>query len=121
MGTDNLSGIKSNNIVLMLFLLPGRIIQWFLYIFVAGKGYGKVRMQSRLARSPIMTYIYSILSWIIIIYFVSDYFGFLDVFLKYFVNPFLWVPACKILALFVEENYSLIGCYNLFNEELIQN
>ena len=83
MGTDNLSGIKSNNIVLMLFLLPGRIIQWFLYIFVAGKGYGKVRMQSRLARSPIMTYIYSILSWIVIIYFVSDYFGFLDVFLKY--------------------------------------
>ena len=52
---------------------------------------------------------------------MSDYFGFLDVFLKYFVNPFLWVPACKILALFGEENYSLIGCYNLFNEELIQN
>ena len=70
-GTDNLSRIKTNNILLTLFLLPGRIIQWFLYIFVAGKGYGKVRMQSRLARSPIMTYIYSILSWIVIIYFVQ--------------------------------------------------
>ena len=45
----------------------------------------------------------------------------LDVFLKYFVNPFLWVPACKILALFGDENRSLIDCYNLFNEELIQN
>ena len=121
MGTDNLSGIKSNNVFLMLFLLPGRIIQWLLYIFVANKGYGQVRMQSRLARSPIMTYIYSILSWIIIIYFVSDYFGFLDVFLKYFVNPFFWVPACKVLSLFGEENLSLIDCYNLFNEELIQN
>jgi hypothetical protein len=121
MGTDNLSGIKSKNIFFTLFLLPGRIIQWFLYIAVARKGYGQVRMQSRLARSPIMTYIYSIISWIIIIYFVSDYFGFLDVFLKYFVNPFLWVPACKILALFGEENISLIGCYKLFNEELIQN
>ena len=121
MGTDNLSGIKSKNFLLTLFLLPGRIIQWFLYIFVANKNYGLVRQQSRLARSPIMTYLYSIFSWIIILYFLSTYLGFLDEFLKYFVNPFIWVPACKVIALFGPEDFSIIDCYNLFNESILEN
>ena len=55
MSRDNVAGI-SGGLVKNIFLLPGRIIQWFMYIFVAGMSYGKLRQQTRLARSPIMTW-----------------------------------------------------------------
>jgi hypothetical protein len=63
MGRDNIAGTKGG-ILKTLFLLPGMIIQWFMYVSVGGvKGYGKVREQTRLARSPLMTWVYSIGAW----------------------------------------------------------
>lgn len=34
------------------------------------KGYGKVRAQTRLARSPIMTWVFSLMSWAVIIFLI---------------------------------------------------
>ena len=69
MARDNIAGAKSSGIIGFLFLMPGRIIQWIMYMSVGNvKGYAKVRQQTRLARSPFMTYIFSILGWIGIIY-----------------------------------------------------
>jgi hypothetical protein len=39
-------------------LLPGVVIQWFLYMFPGG-GFGRVVSNTRTARSPLMTYYYS--------------------------------------------------------------
>lgn len=63
MGRDNLAGTKGG-IIKRIFLSPGKVIQWFMYMSVGSvKGYGKVREQTRLARSPVMTWVYSIFSW----------------------------------------------------------
>ena len=71
MSSDNISGIKSGGIIKTLFLLPGRIVQWFMYITIgSAKGYGKVREQTRMARSPILTYFYSFLFWASLILFI---------------------------------------------------
>lgn len=70
MGRDNIAG-TTGGILKTLFLIPGKIIQWFMYMGVGSvKGYGKVRAQTRLARSPFMTWLYSLCGWFIIIYFV---------------------------------------------------
>ena len=69
MAKDNISGAKSSGIIGFLFLMPGKIIQWIMYMFIGNvKGYAKVRQQTRLARSPFMTYVYSICGWCVIIY-----------------------------------------------------
>ena len=70
MARDNISGVTTSNKILYVFLIPGKVWQWFMYMSVGSvKGYGGVRQQTRLARSPIMTYVYSILAWLgIIIY-----------------------------------------------------
>ena len=39
-------------------LLPGLVIQWFLYMFPSG-GFGKVVSDTRVARSLLMTYLIS--------------------------------------------------------------
>ena len=65
---DNISGV-SKGILVTIFLLPGYIIQWFLYILPGPKGkrgYAHVRSRTRLSRSPIMTYILAIIGWIVI-------------------------------------------------------
>jgi hypothetical protein len=36
-------------------LLPGIVIQWFLYMFPSG-GFGRVVSDTRISRSPLMTY-----------------------------------------------------------------
>jgi hypothetical protein len=36
-------------------LLPGIIFQWFLYMFPSG-GFGRVASDTRISRSPLMTY-----------------------------------------------------------------
>ena len=47
MTSDSIAGAKVGGIGKTLFLLPGRIIQWFMYMGVGTvKGYGKVRAQS---------------------------------------------------------------------------
>ena len=69
MARDNISGTKGGGVIGFVFLIPGRIIQWIMYMSVGNlKGYGKVRQQTRLARSPFMTYVISIGAWIGIIY-----------------------------------------------------
>ena len=69
MGRDNIAG-ATGGIFKSLFLIPGKIIQWVMYMSVGKvKGYGMVRQQTRLARSPFMTWVYSIVGWFAIIYF----------------------------------------------------
>ena len=64
MSRDNISGAKGNNFIISIFLIPGKVIQWFMYMTVGSqKGYGKVRQQTRMARSPILCFFYSLLSW----------------------------------------------------------
>ena len=46
-------------------------MQWVMYMSVGKvKGYGMVRQQTRLARSPFMTWVYSIVGWFMILYFI---------------------------------------------------
>lgn len=58
---DNIAG-NVGGTALSLFLLPGKIIQWSMYMFPSGN-YAAVRHQTRLARSPLMTFVYSIVCW----------------------------------------------------------
>jgi hypothetical protein len=44
-------------------LLPGVIIQWFLYMY-PGRGLHRIVSDTRTARSPLMTYYYSAVFWI---------------------------------------------------------
>ena len=68
MGRDNISGTTGGPIK-SFFLIPGKIIQWVMYMAVGNKGYGMIRQQTRLARSPFMTWVYSIAVWFGIIYY----------------------------------------------------
>jgi hypothetical protein len=64
MTSDNIAG-RSYTGLLRVFLLPGQVIQWLMYMTVGNtRGYGKVRQQTRLARSPIMKWVYSPLFWL---------------------------------------------------------
>ena len=75
MGRDNISGVRIG-FFKTLILFPGMIIQWFMYMTVGNvKGYGMVRQQTRLARSPFMTWVYSIMAWGCLIYFLFDLFS----------------------------------------------
>lgn len=68
MASDNISGVKSSGLLSVL-LFPGKVWQWFLYMGVGSvKGYGKVRAQTRLARSPIVTWILSLIAWPAIVF-----------------------------------------------------
>lgn len=70
MASDNIAGTTTKGL-LAIFLFPGKVYQWFLYMGVGSvKGYGNVRAQTRLARSPIMTWIYSFLFWIATFFFL---------------------------------------------------
>ncbi|MBN42486.1 MAG: hypothetical protein CL573_03240 [Alphaproteobacteria bacterium] len=70
MASDNISGIKKSGL-LGVFLFPGKVIQWVMYMSVGNlKGYGAVRQQTRLARSPFMTWVYSLGFWITLIFII---------------------------------------------------
>jgi len=70
MASDNIAGTTTKGL-LAIFLFPGKVYQWFLYMGVGSvKGYGNVRAQTRVARSPIMTWIYSFLFWIATFFFL---------------------------------------------------
>ena len=78
MARDNIAGI-SPGILKRLFLFPGMVIQWVMYMSVGNtKGYGMVRQQTRLARSPFMTYVYSILAWFCFLILVLNGLGVLN-------------------------------------------
>ncbi len=59
---DRLDGSEKGNVLFELYTIPGRIILWLGYMF-PGKGYSKVRMSARHARSPIMSFGYSTVFW----------------------------------------------------------
>ncbi len=66
---DDLTHV-SHGILATLFLLPGMIIQRYMYYNTRGQRYGKVRESTRRARSNLFTWFYSILVWACISYFL---------------------------------------------------
>lgn len=71
---DNIAG-TGRNFLVTLYLLPGMIIQWSMYMFVANKKYGQVRQDTRLARSPFMTFVYASGVWLVLICYCLGIFG----------------------------------------------
>lgn len=63
---DNIGG-NQGGLFVSLFLFPGMILQWGMYVLVAGERYGAVREQTRLARSPLMTWVFSAVFWLLLI------------------------------------------------------
>lgn len=59
---DNIPGI-SNHGIFIIFLWPGLILQWFMYMYPSKKGLHGLASSTRLARSPLMTYVYSAILW----------------------------------------------------------
>ena len=70
MGRDNISG-ASGGIIKTIFLFPGKVIQWIMFMFVSGKRFGGLVQQTRLSRSPIITYLISAIMWFLIFYFLD--------------------------------------------------
>jgi len=67
MASDNISGTDASGPKLV-FLAPGMVIQWLMYMSVGGqKTYGDVRQQTRLARSGLMTWVYSAFFWVVVL------------------------------------------------------
>lgn len=60
---DNIAGIEDRSPARTIYLLPGKVIQWFIYMKPSGN-YGRVRQSTRSARSPIMTYVFATLFWL---------------------------------------------------------
>lgn len=73
MGRDNIADI-SGGFIKKLFLFPGMIFQWLMYMSVGSKPYGKVREQTRLARSPLMTFVYSLMFWVVLLPYLLGFF-----------------------------------------------
>lgn len=63
MASDNIAGI-SGGVFKKLYLFPGMVIQWAMYVSVGSKSYGDVREQTRLARSLFMTFVYASMFWL---------------------------------------------------------
>jgi len=66
---DRLDGTKKGSFLYELFMLPGRIVLWFNYMSGGThkiKGYRGVAITRRQARSPIVTFIVSLMSWVFI-------------------------------------------------------
>ena len=69
MASDNIAETSASGLKLV-FLAPGMVIQWFTYMSVGNlRTYGQVRQQTRLSRSPIMTWVYAILFWAVVVLF----------------------------------------------------
>jgi hypothetical protein len=67
MASDNISETSASGLKLV-FLAPGMVIQWWKFMFVGDqKTYGGVRQQTRLARSELMTWVYSSVFWLLVL------------------------------------------------------
>ena len=67
MASDNISETSASGLKLV-FLAPGMVIQWWKFMFVGDqKTYGGVRQQTRLARSELMTWVYSSVFWFVVL------------------------------------------------------
>ena len=69
MASDNIPGIDGS-LLKRLFLLPGMIAQWLMYMLVGHLNYASLRQQTRLARSPVITLLLSIVIWSILLLFL---------------------------------------------------
>ena len=67
MAKDRLDGSKRSSLLYEAFMFPGRVILWVKYMNPP-KGYGGARAVARRAKSPIMTFLYSLLFWIIAVF-----------------------------------------------------
>ena len=64
MPSDNLSGIKDTSLKQTIFLAPGRLIQWCMYMGFGEFGKkGNIFENRRKAKSPLLTYFYSFVAW----------------------------------------------------------
>jgi hypothetical protein len=54
----------SGGIFKRLYLFPGMVIQWTMYVLVGSRSYSQTQQQTRLARSPFMTFVYSSMFWL---------------------------------------------------------
>ena len=79
MARDRLDGTKRRSLFVEFYLLPGRIILWFNFMFPS-RGYKNVRQTARHARSPFMTFFYSTLIWVFLLYLVfpKEFLGAVD-------------------------------------------
>ncbi len=67
MSRDDISKTPANSILAKVFLAPGKVIQWLIYmfpVFFGGKQYAHIRMLTRWARSPIMCKFFASLFWL---------------------------------------------------------
>ena len=55
---DNIPGVE-RTWPLKVLLFPGVVIQWLGYMLVGGQRYSSVVQRTRMARSPVMTWIFS--------------------------------------------------------------
>jgi hypothetical protein len=72
---DNIPGIRIDS-PSERWLIPGMVIQWLLYMN-PGRGFRGVAASTRRARSPLMTYVYSVLFYAGLAFFVLFLFGYL--------------------------------------------
>lgn len=63
---DRLDGARKFNLISEFYLFPGRMWLWLNFMNPKG-GYAAVRASTRHARSPVMTWIYSVMFWVIVL------------------------------------------------------
>jgi len=74
MARDDIAGAKKGGIIKNTFMFPGKVWQWIIYMTVGSvKGYGSVRQKTRLARSPFMTFVYSLIFWLVVVWILAEY------------------------------------------------
>jgi hypothetical protein len=62
---ENIAGLKLDRPWKYL-LIPGAVVQWFIYMFPSGK-FNSVVSETRQARSPVMTLVYSAGFWVLLL------------------------------------------------------
>ena len=68
MANNRLDGSERGSFLYEVFTLPGRIILWFKYMN-PGSGYEAVKESARRAKSPIITFLYSLVFWLLAVFF----------------------------------------------------
>ena len=58
---------KKRSFIALLFLLPGSIVTWFLYMFPSDGSYRTIRVSSRWYRSTLIKFFLSCIFWFIIL------------------------------------------------------
>lgn len=67
---ENIPGVKFDR-PWKWVLVPGFVIQWIMYMFPEG-GYASVRSLTRQSRSPLMTYVFSAIFYILVVAIIAS-------------------------------------------------